>query len=489
MESSTSERAPRRGDVLELSVDRLARRGGALGEVEGRGVRLLHAVPGSRVRAEVRRRRRGRVEAHVVEVVDPGPHSREQRCPHFVSCGGCSWQDVAYEQQLVELARMLEEELAPLRAALGEELVIAPVLGCAEPWAYRNKMDFTFGAKRWVEPHEAEDAGNRDFALGLHSPGRFDKVLDVEQCAIQFARGDAIKNSARRLAKERELEPWDARAHTGVLRHLVLREGRASGELLALLVCADRELEAVRAYALELVRLHPELTTLVLGVRSAVSAVAVGERYEVLHGPGHIHEELGGVRYEVSPTSFFQTNTAQAEQLVRLVREALSDVSGTLYDLYCGTGTFALSLAAQFERVHGFELSQEAVEDARRNAANNGIEHVDFEAGDLLLTLAPEALAERGLARPDACVVDPPRAGVQPKALSALRALAPPRLVYVSCNPKTAAEDLALLAQDGYRVLSVQPVDLFPHTPHLECVFHLVGPGAPTRVAAAAPTE
>ncbi len=246
MDASAPERAPRRGEEIELVVERLARRGGALGHFEGRSVQLLHGVPGSRVRAQVRRRRRGRLEAHVEEVLEPGPHSVPVRCAHFDSCGGCSWQDLAYEQQLVELARLLDEDLEALRVVHGGSLPVAPVRGCAEPWAYRNKMDFTFGARRWIEAHEPEDTTRqRDFALGLHSPGRFDKVLDVGACAIQFARGDAILSSARELALERGLSAYDARDHHGVLRHLVLREGRRTGELLALLVSADEAIEEV----------------------------------------------------------------------------------------------------------------------------------------------------------------------------------------------------------------------------------------------------
>ncbi len=466
------ERKPRRGDVLELVLERLGPSGEAVGALGAIAVRVADGVPGASVRAQVLRRRRDTVDARLLDVLDPGPHQVAPRCAHFASCGGCARQDLAYAAQLAELGRLLGEQVAPL---VDERTQVEPVVGADEPWHYRNKMDFTFGSRRWVEAHEPADA-ERGFALGLHARGRWDRVLDVEGCTIAFREASPIVQSARRLARARGLEPWDVREHRGLLRHLVLRKGVRTGELLAFLVTSPGAREAVDAYARELVSAHPEITTLVHGERAARASVAQAEEERVLHGSGAIHEELCGLRFTISPQSFFQTNTPQAERLARAVREAAGAGAGTVvWDLYCGGGLFSLVLAsapAPPRAVVGFELCEAAVLDARANARANGVLGARFVAGDLARALAHGALPE-GLERPDVCVVDPPRAGAHPSVLAALVALAPRRIVWVSCNPRGAVRELAQLRAQGWRLLQAQPFDLFPHTPHLECVFTL----------------
>ncbi|MEQ1894656.1 MAG: 23S rRNA (uracil(1939)-C(5))-methyltransferase RlmD, partial [Planctomycetota bacterium] len=352
---------------------------------------------------------------------------------------------------------------------------VPPLLGCTEPWNYRNKMDFSFGRARWIEAGEPEDAP-RDFALGLHARGHYQKVLDVQACEIAFEGAAAIVSTVRELARARSLTPWDVRTHTGLLRHLVLRRSWATGEILADLVTSAAAPEVLAPFAAELLARHPELTTLVQHVNERPATIAVGELAAVFRGSGRIEERLDGLSYSISAESFFQTNTPQAEVLARLVRDWSAVAAGeTLFDLYCGCGSFALSLARALgpERVVGFELVEAAIVDARANAERNGLGGVRFVAGDLATTLTPESLALRGLPRPTVCVVDPPRAGMHPKVRESLALLEPARIVYVSCNPRTGVEDLAFLLGRGYVLRAVQPVDLFPHTPHVECVFRL----------------
>jgi len=466
-------RKPRPGDRLELLVEELDERGRPCGRHGELVVRFRDAAPGSRVRARVHRRRRDEVEASVEEVLEPGPDAVAPRCAHFGVCGGCRYQGLAYAAQLAELGRSLARVLAPLEGmALGPGgLAIDAVLGCPEPWAYRNKMDFTFGSRRWIEPHEP--AGVRaDFAVGLHVPGRFDRLVDVTECPIAFPEATAILASARELARARGLAPWDVRTHAGLLRHLVLRKGIATGEVLAYLVTTDEPpgAPAVEAYARALLARHPEVTTLVHGVNRGVAMVATGEEQCVLHGRGAIDEVLAGVRFRVSPESFFQTNTQQAERLVELVREeARLAPADVLLDLYCGAGTFALCLAREARLAIGLEAVASAVLDAELNATRNGIGNARFLRRDLAAGLEPGMLDGE---RPRVAVVDPPRAGLHPAVLAALRTLAPERIVYVSCNPKSAARDLRALAA-RWALARVRPIDLFPHTPHLECVFTL----------------
>ncbi|MEW6073861.1 MAG: 23S rRNA (uracil(1939)-C(5))-methyltransferase RlmD [Planctomycetota bacterium] len=462
---------PRKGEEIDVRLEELDAKGRAVGYAGPHRVRVLNAVPGQRVRARAGGRRRGVTLAVAVQVLDPGPDSVPARCPHVASCGGCSFQELRYARQLEELARLLRRALAPL----GTELPIAPVAGCADPFAYRNKMDFTFSSRRWIEPGEPENAP-RDFAVGLHVAGRHDRVLDIERCAIAFAGADAILATVRRAARARNLVPWDVRAHTGLLRHLVLRRGHATGEVLAQLVTSEEAAASVVPLVREVLAAHPEITTFVQSVSSGVALVA-GGREIVHHGPGWIHEEVAGRRFRVSAGSFFQTNTAQAERLVAVVRERLA-LTGreVLFDLYCGGGLLTLTAGAAAREAWGFELAPAAIEDARRNSVLNGIASARWVSGDLRHQLAPAALAHRGAPAPDVCIADPPRAGMHAAVVAAIARLAPRRIVYVSCHAPSAARDVALLLPLGWRLLAVEPIDLFPHTPHLECVLTLERP-------------
>jgi 23S rRNA (uracil1939-C5)-methyltransferase len=461
-------RLPRRDDELELEITALDPRGGSIGEAEGCRVHLRGGAPGTRVRVQVHKRRGRKVQARTLEVLEPSPDAVEARCSHFGTCGGCTWQDVRYDVQLAELGA---SAAARIRALPGcEEVPVDPVVGCEDPWRYRNKMDFTFASRRWVEEHEPEGV-ETEFALGLHVPRQHAKVLDVLRCDIQFAGGDAILASVRRIARAHGLTPWDLREHTGLLRHLVLRKGFATGEVLAYLVTSEEAPELIDPFAAELLAAHPEITTLVQGVTTRLSSVAVGDTERVLHGPGVIHEELGGLRFAISPGSFFQTNTRQAERLFEIVREealAGGPAPALVWDLYCGGGAIALALAGACGEVVGFEQVPAAVRDARRNAELNDAPHLSFVEGDVL-----EGLARHTGPAPDLVVLDPPRAGLHPDVVPAVCDLAPVRIVYVSCNLTAALRDLEALALRGWRVARARPVDLFPHTPHLECVFRL----------------
>ncbi len=463
-------RKPRRDDLFECTIDGADRRGrrtAAWGEYR---VKLDRGAPGASVAARVLKRRGNRIEARVDDVLGPSAEDAVPRCAHAASCGGCSFQDVRYEAQLALLASIAEEALAPLVQA-GAAFELEPVIPCEEPWAYRNKMDFTFSNRRWIEEGEPEGAP-RDFALGLHVPGRFDKVLDVGRCEIQFPEGNELLTSARELARELGLEPWDARNHTGLLRHLVLRKGVNTGELLAFVVVSSLSPEVER-YAERLLERHPELTTLVLGENARHAGVAVADEERVVHGPGFIRERLAGLVFEISPSSFFQTNTLQAERLVEMVREEAGNCTdATVLDLFCGAGTLGLALAGGAREIVGIEREPSAVRDAERNATANGISNARFLAAEVERVELAEAMGSAGT--PDLVVVDPPRAGLHPKAAGALLGLAPARLVYVSCNPESAARDLAPFVTAGYSVVRARPIDLFPHTPHVELVLSLV---------------
>ena len=478
-------RKPRRGDLLDVEIDRLDARGRAVGRGYGQfdtasagsdgdipfsgpwETIVRFAVPGDRVTAQVLRRRGDRCEARVVEHMRKSPRAVEPRCAHFGTCGGCSFQDLQYEAQLVELRRNVSLALGKLARADGAE--IEPVIGCELPWNYRNKMEFTFCNKRWIESDEPEGVDS-NFALGLHIPGRFDKVLNVESCSIQDERADAILRSASEIARRLELEPWDPRAHTGLLRHLVLRTAPTTGEIMVNLVTSCDAESEVGDFTAALLKAHPEITTLVQNVNTRSGGTAIGEWERTIFGSGTIREVIGGMTYLISAGSFFQTNSRQAEILFNVVREeAACTRDDRVFDVYCGTGSLSLFLAQDAAEVIGFEYVSSAIADAKRNAEANDITNATFVEGDVIETLNEETCA----APPDVLVVDPPRAGVHPKVVSRLARLGARRIVYVSCNAHSAAKDLEGIVAAGYRVVQVRPIDLFPHTPHVECVITL----------------
>lgn len=458
---------PRYGDLLEVELEAIDPRGRTCGWVEhasGRFKAFVEgAAPGDRVRASVIRRRRNELELRLVELLRRSAQRVEPRCAHFGVCGGCRYQHVEYASQLVIKREWIARHFQVAGVALDELREVAP---CATPWRYRNKMDFSFSARRWIAPDEPEGV-DASFALGLHPREQHSKVLSIEACPIQFEAADGILRDARRLALEQRLSAWDDRAHVGLLRHLVLRTSRATGEVLVQLTTSNAAPELVEPYVRALLEAQPAITTLVQCVSERVSSVAGGEHEIVWLGAGRLRERLAGLWFEISASAFFQTNTEQAERLVECALEELSVTRGErVLDLYCGAGAFSLPLARNAGEVLGVELSERAVLDARRNAELNGVSNARFECGD-----AAQWLGASDASQFDALLVDPPRAGVHPKALAVLAAARARRLVYVSCNPQSAARDAAQLALGGWRALRARPVDLFPHTPHIECVF------------------
>jgi 23S rRNA (uracil1939-C5)-methyltransferase len=382
-------------------------------------------------------------------------------------CGGCQLQHLDYPAQAEAKGRQVE---AILRRIGGLEVDVEPILAARESYEYRNKMEYSFGEARWLEPHELDGPGGLDrFALGLHVPGRHDRILNISRCHLQSDAGSAVVRTVRELAAAGGLPAYSTRTHRGFWRFLVVREGANTGERMVHLITAgaapgSREWNAVETVAAALRARDFGITSLLHGMTDAKASVAVAERVRTLFGEPVIRETLLGFTFTVGPGTFFQTNTAQAERLFRAVLERGRFEPGQrVWDLYCGVGAITLPVARLVGSVHGVEAVPEAVEAARGNAAANGVGNATFATGDL-----KDGLPEGD--HPDAVVLDPPRTGVHPKALARLADLAPPRIVYVSCNPTTLARDLGVLAGSGYAVESVLPVDMFPHTGHVECV-------------------
>ena len=446
---------PRRGDTLELSVEDLAFGGEGVGRADGYVVFVRGGLPGDRLRVRLTEARGRFGRAAIEEVLVAAPDRVAPPCPYFGRCGGCRLQHLAYPAQLAFKEKQVRDCLQRL-GGIGE-VALRPILPAPEPYGYRNKMEFTI-------------AGTPP-AVGLHVFERYDVVLDIERCLLQSDTMNALLDEFRRQVRDRALSVWDPHTERGLLRFVMMREGRNTGEAMVNVVAAAPDVETLTPVAEALHARAPATASVVLNVNAKKASVAVGSEEHLLWGREHITESLGGVDFQVSANSFFQTNTRQAERLFGVVEAACElDGTETLLDLYAGTGAISLLLARRVRAVYGIEVAAAAVADAIRNARANNIDNCTFLAGEVRHVL-PE-LMRQGV-RASVVVADPPRAGFHPKALLALAALAPARIVYVSCNPSTLARDVADLVRHGYRLEWVQPVDMFPQTPHIEAVARL----------------
>jgi len=446
----------RKGEELELRVDSLAYGGSGVTRHDGFVVFVRGGVPGDDVRARITKVKRGFAEGIVTEVVTPSPSRVEAPCRHFGVCGGCRFQDLAYDVQVAEKERQVRDAL--VRIGRFADPPLEPIVPAGSVFAYRNKLEYSFA--------QTEDGVD----LGFHRAGRWDEVVGIEECLLTTDVGNRVRLAVRDWAREEKLVPYDQAAGTGYLRHLVVREGRNTAQALVVLVTAPGErFEA--GYFVDVLRRFSEVRSIHWAINDT-PAEQTNLPTRLLWGDDAIEEEILGLRFRVRPSAFLQTNTEMAARLYELARD-FAQLSGAenVYDLYCGTGTIGLALAADAKAVWGLEISEEAVACAIENAELNGIENTSFFAGNVGQTV--EELREQA-GEPDVVVVDPPRAGLAGKALRRTGALGAARIVYVSCNPTTLASDLQVLRDEyGYELERCRPVDMFPHTPHVESVSSL----------------
>lgn len=460
--------------LVELEIEKFADKGKSLAHVDGYVVFVEKAVPGDRVRAYVYETTSNYAEAKLDTLLEPSALRVEPRCRYADECGGCTWQHVEYEAQL-EAKRQGVAEAFKHHTGF-DDVDVHPTIGSPKTFFYRNKMDFDFSADRWLTRDEI-DTGKEfdtDFALGLHVPGNFYKVLDLQECHLHSELSVRLVNGIRNFVKEQGWPPWDIRNHEGFLRHLVIRTGEQTGDAMVNLVTYGAPEDRISAFGGFLREDFPEVTTFVHTNHTGKSQNPEGDD-QVVFGPGVIYDEIGDYRFEISPRAFFQTNTLQAERLYEVARN-FADVrpSDRIFDLYCGAGTISLFMSEYVDEVIGVELVEAAVQNARANAAMNDVHNCTFVSGDLKELLSPDFADIHGA--PDVLMVDPPRAGMHKDVVAQIEELAPERFVYVSCNPQTQVRDLERL-RDAYRIEAVQPVDMFPHTPHVETVVRLTAKG------------
>jgi len=443
----------RKGEELELRVESLAYGGNGVARHDGFVVFVRGGLPGDAVRARVTKVKRGFAESVATEVIAPSAARVPAPCRHFGTCGGCRFQDLAYTAQLAEKERQVRDAL--VRIGRFQAPPLAPILPAASQYAYRNKLEYSF------------TTGDEGVELGFHRAGRWDDVVGIDECLLTTEVGNEIRLAVREWAREEQLEPYDQATGSGYLRHLVVREGRNTGQALIVLVTAPGE-RFETGYLVDVLRRFPEVRSIHWAINDT-PAEQTNLPTRLLWGVDAIEEEILGLRFRVRPSAFLQTNTEMAARLYELAREyAALDGSENVYDLYCGTGTIGLALARDAASVWGLEISEEAIACAIENAELNGIENARFFAGNVGQTI--EELREEA-GSPDVVVVDPPRAGLAGKALRRTGALGAARIVYVSCNPTTLASDLQVLRDEfGYELERCRPVDMFPHTPHVESV-------------------
>ena len=459
--------------IENVEIESVAAEGKALAKVDGTVLFVQFAVPGDIVDVKVTKKKKNYMEGYILRLVRPSEHRLEPFCSHFGICGGCKWQPLPYPMQLQAKQQQVYDQL--VRIGHLDVPEIQPIVPSEKTEGYRNKLEFTFSNRRWIEAGEDPDSipAEDRCGLGFHVGRFFDKVLDIRHCHLQPEPSDSIRLFIKRYAVEHRLEFFDIRNHTGFLRNMIVRNN-LRGEVM-LVICFYREDKAARTALLDAVAAaFPQIRSLWYVINGKANDSISDQECILYKGEDAIYEEMEGLRFKIGPKSFYQTNSLQAYRLYCVAREFAALKGGeTVYDLYTGTGTIAQFISGRAAKVIGIEYVPEAIEDAKANAGNNGIRNCEFFAGDMKDVLTDNFIAEHG--HPDVVILDPPRAGIHPDVAEVILHAAPERIVYVSCNPASQARDIAILSCK-YRITAVRPVDMFPHTHHVEnvCALELV---------------
>lgn len=453
-----------------VRIEDIGAEGKALARVGDMVVFTRLVIPGDVVDLQVTKKRKRYQEASVIKVHEYSKDRVEAFCKHFGTCGGCKWQFLPYNKQLFYKEKQVKDQLR--RIGKLELPEISPILGSANDTFYRNKLEFTFSNKKWLSFEEIEsgDEIQNLSALGFHVPGLFDKVINIEKCWLQPEPSNKIRNFIYRYATSRSFGFFDIKEQKGFLRTLVIRTS-TTGEVMIILSFFREDVEKRTGLLKALKNEFPEITSLLYVINEKGNDTITDQEIKVFDGKGYIWEEMEGLRFKIGPKSFYQTNSEQAYELYKVAREFARLTGGeTVYDLYTGTGTIANFVANNAKKVVGIEYVSEAIEDAKVNSQMNNIENTSFFAGDMKLVLNDEFVSAHG--KPDVIITDPPRAGMHADVVQTIVNIKPERIVYVSCNPATQARDLALMS-GAYKIQKVQPVDMFPHTHHVENVILL----------------
>lgn len=452
-------------EILDVAAE-----GNAIARVDDMVVFIPFGAPGDIADVKIDRKKKSYAEGHIEKLTTPSPIRVAPRCEHFTLCGGCRWQHLPYEFQLKCKRQQVVDALERIAKIPHPEVM--PILGSENIWEYRNKMEYTFSNKKWLtfdQLRSGEEFPERR-AAGFHISGAFDKVLDINCCHLQDDLGNRLRLFIKQFGMDHDYSFYDLRGQNGFLRTLMIRIA-STGEVMVVMVFGEDDKEKIDTLLTAVATEFPEITSLLYVINTKVNDTIADQEIHLFKGREYIEEDMEGLKFRIGPKSFYQTNSRQAYRLYSVARDfAKLNGDELVYDLYTGTGTIACFIVRQVRHVIGIEYVPEAIEDAKVNAAANNLENTEFYAGDMKNVLTSEFIQRHG--HPDVMIVDPPRAGMHEDVVNVILAAAPKRIVYVSCNPATQARDLALL-HEKYDIEAVRPVDMFPHTQHVENVVAL----------------
>ena len=463
----------KKGSILELTIDTLAYGGNGVSKHEGFIIFTKNVLPGQTVKVKIIKNKKTYLEAICLEIIKESPFEIKEKCNHFNDCGGCKTQNLDYSEQTNQKYQQVIESLKHLGNI--ELDSINPIIKSKNIFGYRNKMEFSFSNNRWLINNEKGDANEKDknFALGLHPPRRFDKIVDIDNCDIQTELSNKILQQIKIDAISNNLEPYDFIKHTGFLRNIIIKHPKFSNEVMVNIVTAYNDEEALAPLVESIKNISKNIKSILNTINNKKSDVSYGEPKKLLFGNDFIYETLENYKFKISADSFFQTNSTQALEMYQHIKnECKLTGKEIVYDFYCGTGTISIFVAKDAKNVFGFEIVESAIYDAKKNADLNSINNTDFYCGDLskMLTEYEHVINKNPC---DVLILDPPRAGLHPKTLKEVIAIDAKKIIYASCNPTTQARDVRELINSDYIICCVQPIDMFPHTHHIECVITL----------------
>lgn len=475
----------KKNDILQLTISKYAFEGKGIAKIakslqgdvnaeENFVVFVDGAYPGDVVNAQIRKVKKSYAEAKITEIITPSPDRVIARCKYFGLCGGCKQQDMNYNAQINYKQLQVKETFERIGGLT--EFHLEPILPSEKIYYYRNKMEFSFATKRWLSIEEISslDMIEKDFAVGLHIPRLFDKVLDINECFLQSELSTGILNLTREFFKSRNSSIYTTKTHSGYLRNLVIKQASFTNDVMVNIVTNAEDDELINEYAQELLDKYPQITTIVNNISTKKALIALGDYEKVIFGSGYIFDKIGNFTFRISANSFFQTNTTQAVLLYQTALE-YADLKGDeiVYDLYSGAGTITIFISSKAKNVYGFEVVDSSVSDALVNKNINETDNVYFYQADLYKSFLP-VVTENEIPKPDVVILDPPRSGMHLNTVNDVINLSPEKIIYVSCNPATQARDVKLFVQAGYELVKMKPVDMFPHTFHIENVVKLV---------------
>ena len=456
----------KRGQEIQLTISDLAFGGRGISKLDDLVFFVKDAIPNQKVIAKISKIKKKYVEAYNIETLKDSTDQVDAACEHFDWCGGCTTQQLDYQKQLHYKQKQISDILNKIGGS--KDLDINPIIGCEKTFFYRNKMEYTFSGSPWYIEDESYD----DVIIGLHVPKRFDKILNINKCHINHELFNDILQISKNVAVKEKMVPYDVRKHTGFLRFLVIRIGVHTDEVMVNLVTAGYKPKIIKPLVDALVDKLPNITSIVNTINTKKSNIASGSS-KLLYGKEFINEKIGDYTFKISANSFFQTNSYQVKTLYDyIIKTSDFKKSDVVYDLYCGTGTIGIYIAESVKQVYGIEIVEDAIEDAKINAQINSINNINFYCGDLKDVLGSDAMDN--IEKPTTIIVDPPRPGLHPNTVKNLIKLSPEKIIYVSCNPATMARDIEMLVSEKYMIKDLQPIDMFPHTPHIECVTTLI---------------